>query len=225
MESLAFIGTKEAVDTIIELADESGKLGQHALWWLLNRGMDDWQAFGVHNQLKKSGIYDPASVQITPMPVPPAPETKLPPAKEIAKRQGNIDKGRIRATQCLMCHQIGDQGIDYGPSLDGWISSQGKEPFLEAVIHPSQSIAHGYHGSTIWLEQGGQIDGLIYNEGDPVYIVSMGGVQQLVPKEKIKRIQRRRPQSLMLSADQLGLKAQDLADLAAYLMHQDHKRQ
>ena len=43
----------------------------------------------------------------------------------------------------------------------------------------------------------------------------MGGVTQIVPKKlgaKVGKFNR----SLMLSADQLGLTAQDVADLAAY---------
>ena len=45
---------------------------------------------------------------------------------------------------------------------------------------------------------------------------SVGNVQQTIPKGKIKT-RKGLGRSLMLSADQLGLTAQDIADLLAYL--------
>jgi len=116
-----------------------------------------------------------------------------------------------------MCHRIDGQGVDYGPALEGWVANQGKEAYFEALIYPSRSIAHGFTGSTIFLKSGGAIDGLLYGELDPVVIASAGGIEQLVPRDRIKGIKRRRAGSLMLSADQLGFTAQQLADLAAYL--------
>jgi putative heme-binding domain-containing protein len=44
----------------------------------------------------------------------------------------------------------------------------------------------------------------------------MGGAIQTVPKERVKQ-QRKMDRSLMMSADQLGLDAQKLADIVAYL--------
>ena len=223
MESLAFIGSEAAVHSIIDLANSPGELGHHATWWLLNRGNDVWSKFGTKETLKTMGIFDPEKVQLTPMSVPAPPETKLPSPNEIAKLSGSVESGKIQATRCTMCHKIGNQGVDYGPNLKNWVSNQGVEAFIEAVIFPSQSIAHGYQGSTISLKEGGQIQGLLYSELDPVSIMSMGGVQQMVPRSRIKNIRRRNKTSLMLSADQLGLTAQDLADLAAFMLDLDRK--
>jgi len=47
-------------------------------------------------------------------------------------------------------------------------------------------------------------------------IKSMGGLTQMIPKNRIKKTNRYR-ETLMLSADQLGLSAQDVADVVAYL--------
>jgi putative heme-binding domain-containing protein len=221
MESLAFIGNKEAVNAIISLANSPGEIGHHATWWLLNRGNDDWAKFGTKATLKTMGIYDPETINITPITVPEPPQTKLPSPKEIIQLSGSIESGKIQSTRCSMCHKIGDQGIDYGPNLQNWVSNQGLEPFYEAVIYPSRSIAHGFQGSTIFLKDGGQIQGLLYSELDPVSIMSTGGVQQMVPRSRIKNIRRRNKTSLMLSADQLGLSAQDLADLGAYMLDLD----
>ncbi|MGI9241153.1 MAG: hypothetical protein ACR2RV_10150, partial [Verrucomicrobiales bacterium] len=58
--------------------------------------------------------------------------------------------------------------------------------------------------------------GIQLTSGDPVIIQSTGGLQQTIPKKKIKS-QKDLRHSLMLSADQLALGPQDLADLLAYL--------
>ena len=47
-------------------------------------------------------------------------------------------------------------------------------------------------------------------------MVSMGGITQMIPKDRIKGRSKMK-RSLMLSAAQLGLTAQDVADLIAYL--------
>ena len=61
-----------------------------------------------------------------------------------------------------------------------------------------------------------QIDGLILTDADPVVIRSMGGLTQTVPKAKIKT-KKSLGRSLMMSATQLGLTAQECADLAVFL--------
>ena len=45
---------------------------------------------------------------------------------------------------------------------------------------------------------------------------SMGGVTQIIPADRVAS-RRRMPESLMMSAAQLGLTAQDVADLVAFL--------
>ena len=80
-------------------------------------------------------------------------------------------------------------------------------------------MAHGFEGSRIELKDGGEIFGIVSANGDPTVIKSLGGVSQLVPKSRIKRVTRYR-KTLMLSADQLGLNAQDVADIVAYLQGQ-----
>jgi len=59
-------------------------------------------------------------------------------------------------------------------------------------------------------------DGLILAKGDPVKIRSTGGVTQDLPKDMIKS-RHQMDRSLMLGADQLGLSAQDVADIVDWL--------
>ena len=149
------------------------------------------------------------------LPAPPQ-KSELPAIAEILKLQGDSETGRTVAARCHACHQIEGTGVAYGPDLRGWIADQGIEPFLKAVIDPSADIAHGFTGAEVKLKDGRKIHGLIINRDDPTIVQSMGGVTQIIPKKlgvKIGKFKR----SLMLSADQLGMTAQDLADLAEYL--------
>ena len=95
--------------------------------------------------------------------------------------------------------------------------NQDKEARFNAVVHPSEGIAHGFVGTAITLTNDEVIEGLVFSMSDPVVVVSTGGVEQLVPKKRIKRMKKMKKKSLMLSADQLGFTAVQLADLAAYL--------
>jgi putative heme-binding domain-containing protein len=60
------------------------------------------------------------------------------------------------------------------------------------------------------------IQGLLIKEGDPLMIRSMGNVTQVVPAARVKA-RERLPRSLMLDAAQLGMTAQDVADVIAFL--------
>jgi putative heme-binding domain-containing protein len=56
----------------------------------------------------------------------------------------------------------------------------------------------------------------IPKQGDPLMMRSMGGVTQIIPADRVAG-RRRMSESLMMSAAQLGLTAQDVADLIAFL--------
>ena len=66
------------------------------------------------------------------------------------------------------------------------------------------------------MKDGRKIHGLILKESDPYIILSMGGVQQIIPGALVKNV-RRLEHSLMMSGTQLGMTAQELADVVAYL--------
>ena len=115
-----------------------------------------------------------------------------------------------------MCHKIDGKGVEYGPDLKGFGARQPADVVARSIVDPSFDISHGFDGQSIELKSGEKIDGLILSDGKTVMIRSTGGVSQEIPKDLIKG---RKPleQSLMLSADQLGLTAQDVADIVEWL--------
>ena len=61
-----------------------------------------------------------------------------------------------------------------------------------------------------------RINGIITSESDPLTIHSQGGLVQKVPSHEIHYIQPNNI-SLMLSAHQMGMTEQDVADMVAFL--------
>jgi len=169
--------------------------------------------------LKDEGIYDPDKVVIQEMKLPESPaHSALPGIKQIMAMKGEVENGRTVAMRCTICHRIGDQGVDFGPDLAGWAANQGLEAFLTAVVQPSESIALGFEGARVPLKDGREVDGILISASDPLTVRSTGGITQMIPRALVDKRTQPMKRSLMLSADELGLTAQDLADLAAFMM-------
>lgn len=219
--ALGFLPTKASASALLDLAEKSsGMVKTHALWWLLNYKELRWKEHGVDVALKTRGLYDPEKISVSPLTVPDPGPSKLPSAAEIAALKGDAAKGATAAQSCLLCHRIGDQGVDFGPSLNGFAKAQTAEVVINAIINPSADISHGFDGSTVKLRAGGEVHGIVLSNSDPLIVVSTGGVTQMIPANKVTGRPQSLGRSLMLSAEQLGLGAQDVADIAAYLKTQ-----
>jgi len=218
--ALGFMPTMEASSALLDLA-KNGKdpIKLTAFWWLLRYKDSRWKEFGVGQALKISGLYDPDKLKFVSMIVPDAPKTELS-VHAIAQLTGDATHGHSVAQSCMMCHKIGNEGTDYAPDLTGFAKRQTKEVVLESIVYPSEDISQGYDGTELKLIDGTVIDGLQLTTGDPIIIKSMTGLTQMVPANKVKTKRGLGSKSLMLSADQLGLSSQDLADVVAYLKTQ-----
>jgi len=217
LDTLAFINDPAASTAMLSLAQAEGPLREPATLWLLNRMSNDWANHGLRPALKTAGIYDPDSLKLREAVVPP-PAAGLPDLsiEGSSRLIGDAARGKNKVTACLMCHAIGGTGAEVGPGLDGWGRGKSAEVIATALIQPSAEIAHGYEGTEIKTKDGVTIQGILIKEGDPLMIRSMGGVTQIVPTDRVAS-RRRMPRSLMMSAAQLGLAAQDVADVIAFL--------
>jgi len=137
--------------------------------------------------------------------------------QDVLSKSGDAAKGAALAMRCTMCHQLNGNGPAYGPELKGWASRQSREALVRSIVNPSADIALGFEGVTLKLKDGGMIDGRLQSANDPTVITSTGGITQLVPKERIAGRSEKMTRSLMMSGEQLGLSAQDVADVAAFL--------
>ncbi len=217
--ALGFIATRDAANALLDIAQHGGTdVKQNpALWWLINYKDSRWADSGIDAELKRRGLFDPDAVAINEVTVPAPPEkSTLPAVADIAKLRGDAKRGATAASACLMCHRIKGQGVDYAPALDGFASRQTRDVVITAIVNPSNDIAHGYDGAEVTLQDGRKVHGVVLSGGNPMLVQSTGGVTQMIPAALIKE-RKRLGRSLMLSADQLGLTAQQVADIVAYL--------
>lgn len=217
IDTLAFIKDPAASKAMLALAAPDSALREPATWWLLNRMSNDWTEHGLRPALKAAGIYDPESIAlreaVVPKPAADLPELSI---DEIGRLTGDVARGKNTATRCLMCHSIEGTGAELGPALDGWGRGKSAEVIARAIVRPNAEIAHGYDGTELKTKDGLTIQGLLIKEGDPLMMRSMGGITQIIPGDRVGS-RRRMSESLMMSAAQLGLTAQDVADLVAFL--------
>ena len=216
VESLSFVETQEAALAMIKLSVAGSPSASEAKGWALMRMTGSWAAFDIRKELKNAGVYDADKVVVTPIEVPLAPAPTYT-EQDVLAKTGDVAKGAALAQSCIMCHQLNGNGPAYGPELKGWASRQSREALVRSIVNPSADIALGYEGTTVKLKGSGSIDGRLLSNGDPLVITSTGGLTQLVPKSQVTGRQVKMDRSLMLSSQQLGLSAQDVADIAAYL--------
>jgi len=216
LDTLAFIKDTSAAQAVLAAAkDKAAPVHADAMWWLINRSTNDWAEFGIAAELKKQGIFDPDAVKLVTIETPPAIPSTIK-VDEVMKLKGDVVHGQSLVVRCVMCHQLNGQGVEFGPNLQGWGISQPSEIIAQALIEPSKDIAHGFDGVSITCKDGTKIDGMVLSEGDILIVRSMGGQTQFVAKNKIAS-RKKMDRSLMMSATMLGMTAQDVADIVAYL--------
>jgi putative membrane-bound dehydrogenase-like protein len=217
LDAIAFVKDPSASKAMLTLAEPKSATREQATWWLLNRLSNDWADYELRPALKAAGIYDPESIVLREavIPKPPAdlPELSI---EGIVRLIGDPARGKTASTRCLMCHSIGGTGAELGPALDGWGQGKSAAVIATAIVKPSAEIAHGYEGTTLQTKDKLTIQGVLIKEGDPLMMRSMGGLTQIIPADRVAS-RRRMTESLMMSGAQLGLTAQDVADLIAFL--------
>ena len=217
LDTLAFVKDAAASKAMLTIAQSETPLKEMATFWLLNRMKSLWAEFELRPALKAAGIYDPDAItlkeSVVPKPAADLPELSL---DEVVKLTGDAARGKTTATRCVMCHSVGGTGAEFGPALDGWGRGKSAEVIARAIVRPSAEIAHGYEGVEVRTKDNLTIQGILIKEGDPLMMRSMGGITQIIPMDRVAQ-RRRLPESLMMSAAQLGLTTQDVADLVAFL--------
>ena len=178
---------------------------------------NSWADHDLQPALKAAGIYDPEpSCCGGCRPAGPADLPELP-VDEIIKLTGDAARGKNTATRCVMCHSIDGsrRRIRARRSTAGGAASRPRSSPPPSSV-PTPRSRTGYDGTELATKDGLTIQGVLIKEGDPLMMRSMGGLTQIIPADRVGT-RRRMRQSLMMSAAQLGLTAQDVADLVAFL--------
>ncbi len=219
LTALGFVKSREAAGAMIELANTKDfPMKDLAKWWLFNRKGNDWRDYDVAGGMKARGLYDPANVKLVAVEMPPEIKNAapLPYAAEIAKLPADAKRGQTAIAVCMTCHKIGQNGVEFGPELTTFGQQQPAEVIANAIANPSAEISHGFEGSEVKTKDGLTITGMLLSSGDPLIIKCMGGLVQTVPQDRIASV-KLMERSLMYQPQQLGLNAQSIADIVAYL--------
>jgi putative membrane-bound dehydrogenase-like protein len=216
LTALGFIPDEAAAMAMVAVAeagpDDTKTLAQ---WWLQNRSQHVWKSYASQmkglnkkpNALKANQDYK--------VPVD-GPEITNLDVQEVVALKGDVARGQMSIARCYMCHQVNGTGVEFGPALDQWGLGRSVEAIATAIIHPNEGIAHGFEGTQYVTKDGHTLQGFTLFAGGSVILKVMGGGEVTFSRNLVKSSEPLE-KSLMMSAGQLGLAAQDVADIAAYL--------
>lgn len=157
------------------------------------------------------------------LPVPQGQSGPLPPIAELAKMKGDPKHGAEIFNACVICHRIGDNGIDFGPNLSEIGGKLGRDALCEAILSPSAGIVVGFEGWDIKLQNGDEVTGIVVSETEnELTVKTLGGAVSRYKKSDVTAREKMK-QSLMPEGLTQSMTTQDFVDLVEYLGAQKKK--
>ena len=144
----------------------------------------------------------------------------LPPLSELVKRRGKVANGRaiFKKAQCITCHKLGAEGVEFGPSLAEIGSKLPREALYVAILDPNAGVNFGFEGYQVITADGLTLVGYIISETDEQIVLKrQGGLNTPIKKDDILE-KKKLPQSLMPTNLQAGISTAELVDLIEYLI-------
>jgi putative heme-binding domain-containing protein len=145
----------------------------------------------------------------------------LPPIAELVKMSGDVNRGRIIAerpeSSCVVCHRIGEKGVDFAPALSEIGSKLAKEAIYDAIINPNSGLSMGFETTLLETRDGVTAVGIVRSEtADEIVLAMPGGTSNKFARNQITR-REKLTTSLMPSGLNQALTQADLTDLVEYL--------
>jgi putative heme-binding domain-containing protein len=155
------------------------------------------------------------------LPLPQTNTAPLPPVTELVKRKGDPANGakvfRKPEVNCIGCHQVNNEGIDFGPALSEIGTKLAREAIYESILDPSSGISFGFEGWQLELKDGDEVAGIIASESaDEIVLKSQTGISTKYKKSDVAK-RTKSGLSLMPAGLQQALSQQDLVDIVEYL--------
>jgi putative heme-binding domain-containing protein len=131
--------------------------------------------------------------------------------------QGDAARGKVHFEKlCASCHQFGGIGHAVGPDLKALTDKSG-QAMLTAILDPNAAVESKYTYYIVDTRDDRMITGLIAEETSAsVRILQANGVSETVRRIDIKEMKSSR-MSMMPEGMEMGMTAQDLADLIKYI--------
>jgi putative heme-binding domain-containing protein len=118
---------------------------------------------------------------------------------------------------CIRCHTVFGVGDQVGPELSDIGAKYGREEILASVLTPSQRIAEGYRSSSIELQDGRVLFGMIRKEtAETIELFDTNGELQRIDKIDVAS-RRELDTSVMPDGLWSTLSREDFADLVEWL--------
>jgi putative heme-binding domain-containing protein len=143
----------------------------------------------------------------------------LPPINALMAMTGVVENGKtVFKNSCAICHQVGEEGMDFGPKLTEIGSKLSKEAQYIAIIHPDAGISFGYEGQILKTKDGNTYGGIISSRTETELELKMpGGTSVSLKTSDIASIEQME-NSMMPAGLERGMTAQEMVDLVEYLM-------
>ncbi len=109
----------------------------------------------------------------------------------------SLNVGRqIFVEKCSQCHQLANEGKLVGPQLDG-VGKRTNERLLEDILLPNRNVDHAFRTTTLLLEDGRVLVGLVRNESaESLTLVDSEGKEQSIAIQDISE-RKQNTQSVM----------------------------
>ncbi len=143
----------------------------------------------------------------------------LPPVDTLVKLVGDASRGKTLFSgrgACVACHRAEGKGGQIGPDLFGIGARYGRKVLIDAMLNPSAAIAFGFETTVVRKKDGKIVSGFLLGDGEMVLIRDTAGKQHVIGSRHIAT-RRKLETSVMPSVANLGLTAQQIADLTQYL--------
>jgi putative heme-binding domain-containing protein len=145
-------------------------------------------------------------------------EKKEPTIADLGSLKANIAGGKgVFTNTCSVCHQVNNEGLDFGPKLTEIGAKYPREGLLESIVHPSKGISFGYEGWEIKLKDGSTITGIISSKTETDIALKLpGGAKQQIKTRDVKSM-REIKESMMPEGLHESMSKQELVNLLGYL--------
>jgi putative heme-binding domain-containing protein len=141
----------------------------------------------------------------------------LPAVSVLVNSKGNAQHGKeVFKNICSNCHQINQEGVNFGPDLSEIGGKLPKEALYSSILFPDQGISFGFEGYRIQLKDGSTAIGKIISETESKIDLQYMTTRQTVDKSSVVS-KTKMETSLMPGNLQSSMSQQDLIDVVEYL--------
>lgn len=136
----------------------------------------------------------------------------------LGQHQGDPVRGKAVFTKaaCITCHQLGDTGVNVGPSLAD-VKIKPAAALITDILDPNRAVEERWVSWLVDTKDGRTLTGLVLAENSAGITLRLpGGLTETVPRSEIKKITAS-GLSLMPEGLEAAITKADMADLIAFL--------